>query len=49
MSLENPSLGLHPLPFSGKSIALFDQENISLTRKFVLPAMQNYLKCYSGR
>lgn len=45
LSLENPSLGLQPLPFSGKSVAVFDQENISLTRKFVLPAMQNYLKC----
>lgn len=49
LSLENPSLGLQPLPFSGKSVALFDQENIALTRKFVLPAMQNYLKCNSGR
>lgn len=44
LGLENPSLELQPLPFSGKSVALFDQENIALTRKFVLPVMQTYLK-----
>ncbi|GBM49912.1 Protein prune 2 [Araneus ventricosus] len=42
--LENPSLGLRQLPFCGYPLTLFEQENIALTRKFVLPAMQNYLK-----
>ncbi|KAF8786403.1 protein prune homolog 2-like isoform X2 [Argiope bruennichi] len=42
--LENPSLGLRQLPLCGYPLTLFEQENIALTRKFVLPAMQNYLK-----
>ncbi|GFW49513.1 exopolyphosphatase PRUNE1 [Trichonephila clavipes] len=42
--LENPSLALRQLPLCGFPLMLFEQGNIALTRKFVLPAMQNYLK-----
>ncbi|GIY26835.1 protein prune homolog 2 [Caerostris extrusa] len=42
--LENPSLSLRQLPLCGYPLVLFEQGNITLTRKFVLPAMQNYLK-----
>ncbi|XP_035219220.1 exopolyphosphatase PRUNE1-like isoform X2 [Stegodyphus dumicola] len=44
LSLNNPSLSLHPLPLFEKPVNLFEQENIALTRKFVLPAIQTYLK-----
>ncbi|GFT45933.1 exopolyphosphatase PRUNE1, partial [Nephila pilipes] len=43
-NLENPSLALRQLPLCGFPLVLFEQGNIALTRKFVLPAMQNYLK-----
>lgn len=42
--LENPSLALRQLPLCGFPLILFEQGNVALTRKFVLPAMQNYLK-----
>ncbi|GFQ88421.1 protein prune homolog 2 [Trichonephila clavata] len=42
--LDNPSLALRQLPLCGFPLMLFEQGNTALTRKFVLPAMQNYLK-----
>lgn len=43
-SLKNPSLDLVPVPVDSKSISLFDQKNIALTRKFVMPVLQKYFQ-----
>ncbi|KAG8198142.1 hypothetical protein JTE90_006894 [Oedothorax gibbosus] len=47
-SQENPSLDLQQIPLATNSAVLFDQGNFALTRKFVMPAMQKYLKCSSS-